>query len=52
VKNAPFKEVGTADFDFRPAYVAVFALTGFVTRPEDAAAHADAFSLSELRCSP
>ena len=28
MKNAAFKEVGRAEFDFRPAYVALFALEG------------------------
>jgi hypothetical protein len=52
MKNAPFKEVGRADFDFRPAYVAVFALRGFVRESDDAPVHLDAFSESELPCSP
>jgi hypothetical protein len=52
MKNAAFREVGRAEFDFRPAYVAVFALEGFVTRSNDAPAYVDAFSLSELPCSP
>jgi len=52
MKNAAFKEVGRAEFDFRPAYVAVFALEGFVSRSNDAPAHVDAFSLSEVPCSP
>ena len=52
MKNAPFKEVGSAEFDVQPAYVAVFALKGFVSSTEDAPAHVDAFNLSELPCSP
>ena len=52
MRHAAFREVGRAEFDFRPAYVAVFAIEGFVPRSEDAAAHLDAFSLSELSCSP
>jgi hypothetical protein len=52
MKNAPFKEVGRTDFDFRPAYVAVFALKGFVSQSDDAPVHLDAFSESELPCSP
>jgi hypothetical protein len=52
MKNAAFREVGRAEFDFRPAYVAVFALEGFVTRSDDAPAHVDEFSLSEVPCSP
>ena len=51
MKNAPFKEVGSTDFDFRSAYVAVFALEGFVPTLGDAPAHLDAFSLSERSCS-
>jgi len=51
MKNAAFKEVGRAEFDFRPSFVAVFALEGFVSRSNDAAAHVDAFSLSEIACS-
>jgi hypothetical protein len=50
MKNAAFREVGRAEFDFRPAYVAVFALEGFVTRSDDAPAHVDAFTLSEVPC--
>jgi hypothetical protein len=52
MKNAAFKEVGRAEFDFRPAYVAVFALEGFVTRSAVAPAAVDAFSLAERPCSP
>ena len=52
MKNAPFKEVGRADFDFRPAYVAVFAIKGFVGRSADVPVHVDAFSQAEVRCSP
>ena len=52
MKNAAFKEVGRAEFDLRPAYVAVFALEGFVTRSDDVPAYIDAFSLSEVPCSP
>jgi hypothetical protein len=52
MKNAPFKEVGNADFDFRPAYVAVFALKGFVSQSDEARAPVDAFSLLTLPCSP
>ena len=51
MKNSPFKEVGNTDFDFRPAYVAVFAMKGFVSRPGDLAVHVDAFTQSELSCS-
>ena len=35
IENAPFKEVGGTEFDFRPAYVAVFALKGFVSESDD-----------------
>jgi len=52
MNNAAFKEVGRADFDFRPAYVGVFALEGFVSRFDDVPAFIDAFSLSEVPCSP
>lgn len=52
MKNAPFKEVGRADFDFRPAYVAVFAIKGFVSQSDDVPVYVDAFSQSELACSP
>jgi hypothetical protein len=51
MKNSPFKEVGSADFDFRPAYVAVFAMRGFVSQPDEVPVHVDAFSQSELSCS-
>jgi hypothetical protein len=50
LKNAPFKEVGTADFDFRPAYVALFAIKGFVSRSDVVPAYVDAFSQSALSC--
>jgi hypothetical protein len=49
--SAPFKEVGGTDFDFRPAYAAVFALKGFVTESDDMPVYVDAFSLSALPCS-
>jgi hypothetical protein len=52
MKNAPFKEVGRADFDFRPAYVAVFAIKGFVSESADIPVYVDAFSQSELACAP
>ena len=52
MKNAPFREVGRADFDFRPAYVAVFAIKGFVNQSEDAPVYIDAFNQSEVPCSP
>jgi len=51
MKNAPFKEVGGTDFDFRPAYVAVFAMKGFVSDSGAMPVHVDAFSQSELSCS-
>ena len=50
--SSPFKEVGRTDFDFRPAYVAVFAMQGFVSQPGDLPVHVDAFSQAELPCSP
>jgi hypothetical protein len=52
MRNAPFKEVGRADFGFRPAYVAVFAIKGFVNQSEDAPVYIDAFNQSEVACSP
>jgi hypothetical protein len=52
MKNAPFKEVGATDFDFRPRYVAVFALRGFVRQSDDMPVYVDAFSLSTSSCSP
>jgi hypothetical protein len=51
IKNSPFKEVGSADFDFRPAYVAVFAMKGFVSHSGEMPVHVDAFSQAELSCS-
>ena len=51
MKNAPFKEVGGTDFDFRPAYVAVFAIKGFVSQSDVVPAYVDAFSQSDLSCS-
>ena len=50
MKNAPFKEVGGTDFDFRPAYVAVFAIKGFVSRSGVVPVFVDAFSQSEVAC--
>ena len=50
MKNTPFKEVGRADIDFRPAYVAVFAIKGFVAASEDVPVLLDSFSQSELAC--
>ena len=52
MKNAPFKEVGRADFDFRPTYVAVFAIKGFVNQSADAPVYVDAFNQSAVPCSP
>jgi hypothetical protein len=52
MRNAPFKEVGVTDFDFRPRFVALFALRGFDTKSDDIPAHLDAFSLSPSSCSP
>ena len=51
MKNAPFKEVGRADFDFRPTYVAVFAIKGFVNQSADAPVYVDAFNQSAVPCS-
>ena len=51
MKNAPFKEVGSTDFDFRPAYVAVFAIKGFVSQSDVIRADVDAFSQAPLPCS-
>ena len=50
MKNAAFKEVGGADFDFRPAYVALFAMKGFVSQSRDMPVHVDAFNQSETPC--
>ncbi len=50
MKNAAFREVGSTTFEFRPAYVAVFAMKGFVGASDDLPVHVDAFSLSELPC--
>jgi hypothetical protein len=50
MKNAPFKEVGGTDFDFRPVYVAVFAIKGFVSQSDEVPVSVDAFSQSELSC--
>ena len=52
MENAAFKEVGSAEFDFRPAYVAVFAMKGFVSQSDDTPVHVDAFGLAERACSP
>jgi hypothetical protein len=51
MKNAPFKEVGSADFDFRPSIVALFAIKGFVSESEVAPVYVDAFSQSDVACS-
>ena len=50
MRNAPFKEVGRADFDFRPAYVAVFAIKGFVSDSEAVPVYVDSFGESEMSC--
>jgi hypothetical protein len=52
LKNAPFKEVGSTDFDFRPSIVALFAIKGFVNQSEVVPVYVDAFSQSEVACSP
>jgi hypothetical protein len=52
VKNAPFHEVGGTDFDFRPAYVAVFAIKGFMRGSNDTPVYVDAFSQSAMSCTP
>jgi len=52
LKNAPFKEVGSADFAFRPSIVALFAIKGFVSQSEVVPVYVDAFSQSEVSCSP
>lgn len=52
LKNGAFKEVGTATFEFRPAYVALFALKGFVSQSSDLPVQVDAFGQSELPCTP
>jgi transcriptional regulator with XRE-family HTH domain len=52
VKNGPFKEVGATEFDFRPRYVGVFALAGFVSDSVAMPVYVDAFGLAEERCSP
>jgi hypothetical protein len=51
MKNAPFKEVGGTDFDFRPAYVAVFAIKGFVSQSNEVPVYVDAYNQSALPCS-
>ena len=50
MKNAPFKEVGSTDFDFRPSIVALFAIKGFVSESEVVPVYVDAFSQSEVEC--
>jgi len=52
MKNAAFKEVGGTDFDFRPSYVAVFAIKGFVGASDALPVSVDAFSQSTVPCSP
>jgi hypothetical protein len=52
MKNGAFKEVSTATFEFRPAYVALFALKGFVSQASDLPVRIDAFGQSELPCTP
>jgi hypothetical protein len=51
MKNAPFKEVGSADFDFHPSVVALFAIKGFVSQSEVVPVHIDTFSQTEVACS-
>jgi hypothetical protein len=50
MENAAFKEVGTTEFDLRSAYVAVFALKGFVSQSDDMPVYVDGFSLADSRC--
>ena len=50
MKNAPFKEVGRADFDFHPSVVALFAIKGFVSESEVVPVYVDAFRESEVEC--
>jgi hypothetical protein len=50
MKNAAFKEDRSTEFDFRPAYVAVVAMKGFVDRSTEMPVLLDAFSLAEMPC--
>jgi hypothetical protein len=50
MENSAFKEVGTTEFDLRSAYVAVFALKGFVSQPDDMPVYVDGFSLADSPC--
>ena len=50
MKNGPFKEVGATDFDFHPAYVALFAMKGFVSQSSEIPVHVDAYDETELPC--
>jgi hypothetical protein len=50
MKNAAFKEVASTDFDMRPAYVAIFALRGFVSDADAMPVLVDAFSVSRSQC--
>jgi len=44
--------VGGTDFDFRPSYVAVFVIKGFVGASDALPVSVDAFSQSTVPCSP
>lgn len=50
MKNAAFKEIGRTDFEFRPVYVAVFAMKGFVRESGEMPVYVDAFGQSERPC--
>jgi hypothetical protein len=50
MKNAAFKEDGSTEFAFRPAYVAVVAMKGFVGRSAEVPVLLDAFTLAEMPC--
>ena len=51
MKNAPFKEVVSTDFDMRPRYIGIFALKGFVPQTEEMPVFVDAFTLTHTTCS-
>lgn len=49
-KNTAFKEIVSHEFDFRPNYVGLFALRGFVADTGTTAAHFNFFSLAKEKC--
>lgn len=50
MQNSAFKEVVTHTFDFKPAYIGLFALKGFVNNAADMPVYFKSFSLVNTTC--